>query len=95
MAGRTLFQMSALIEHLATALGRLAVLFAPELGDHQLHMRDQRLGTRCAGRGRGQFFALPKDQRVRRGEIGREWHRGRHASGSATSPSAPPLSTIG
>jgi hypothetical protein len=51
---------SSSVEHLATALGRLAVLFAPELGDHQLHMGDQRLGTRCAGR--GQFLALPKDQ---------------------------------
>ena len=78
------FQLLALqlqlIEHFATARGRLAVLFAPELGDHQLHMRDQRFGTRCAGRGRGQFLALSKDQRVRLGEIGREWHGGRHAS---------------
>jgi hypothetical protein len=83
-----------LIEHLATALGRLAVLFTPQLGDHQLHMRDHCLGTRCAGLGRGQFFALPKDQRVRLGKIGRERHGRRHAPGSATSRRSPPLSTI-
>ena len=83
-----------LVEYLATTLGRLAVLFAPQLGDHQLHMRDHRLGTRCAGLGRGQFFALPKDQRVCLGKIGRERHGRRHAPGSAISRSAPPLSTI-
>jgi hypothetical protein len=30
-------------------------------------MRDHRLGTRGASLGSGQFFALPKDQRVRPG----------------------------
>ena len=75
----------------ARKTGRTA--FAPELGDHQPHMRDQRFGTRCAGLGRGYFITLPKDQRMRRGKIGRERHERRHAPGSATSRSAPPPST--
>ncbi len=47
-----------LIEHLAAALGGLAILLAPQLGDHQLQMRDHRCGARSADFRDGQFLAL-------------------------------------
>ena len=60
-----------LVEQLAAALGGLAILVAPQLGDDQLQVRDHGRGARGAGFGGGEFLALLQDQRVGLGKLGR------------------------
>ena len=81
--GRVRFQFLELqfklVEQLAAALGGLAILIAPQLGDDQLQVRDHR-GARGAGFGGGELLALLQDQRVGLSEVVRQ-RRGRaHAS---------------
>ena len=69
-----------LVEHLAAALGGLAILVAPQLGDDQLEVRDHRRGARGASFGGSQFLALVQDQRVGLGEVGRQRRRRVHTA---------------
>ena len=68
-----------LVQQLAAALGGLAILVAPQLGDDQLQVRDHSGGARGAGFSGGQFLALLQDQRVGLGKIGRQRRRRVHA----------------
>jgi hypothetical protein len=82
--GRVRFQFLELqfklVEQLAAALGGLAILIAPQLGDDQLQVRNHSRGARSAGFGGGEFLPLLQDQRVGLGEVGRQRRRRVHAA---------------
>jgi len=74
-SGLELLELQLHLVELSAALGRLTPALAPELRDRQPEMGDHRLDARGAGRGCSQLLALPQDQRMGFGKVGRERHR--------------------